>query len=50
MTHEDWFRSKFPDVLNKNFSMLSYSYPEIIFIDKEGHRLAFDMRDGTPIS
>ena len=50
MTHEDWFRSRFPDILDKDWSMISYSYPEIIFINKNGSRLAFDMRDGKPLN
>ena len=49
MTHEDWFRARFPDVLGKDYKMLSYSYPEIVFINKNGSRLAFDMRTGTPL-
>ena len=50
MTHEDWFRSRFPDILDKDWTMLSYSYPEIVFINRKGNKLAYDMRDGTPIS
>ena len=49
MTHEDWFRARFPNVLGKDYKMLSYSYPEIVFINKNGSRLAFDMRTGTPL-
>ena len=50
MTHEDWFRSRFPDILDQDWTMLSYSYPEIVFINRKGNKLAYDMRDGTPIS
>tara|TARA_R100001126_G_scaffold45796_1_gene25942 strand:- start:1264 stop:2064 length:801 start_codon:yes stop_codon:yes gene_type:complete len=49
MTHADFFKARFPDKVEADYDMISYSYPEIVFVNKKGQRISFDMRDGREL-